>query len=170
MNEKQHETDIEEDDYSGGDIEADPGVIGAETDGVTVREITTRSGQVYDLNNMPGIKKIDLIESGELAPSQTLSLPANMPGKLLQPIREKRAAALEKSLEKSRAKKNKPAKTEGNTQLESPMFEAGATVEYRGEAVQIIEVLQDEGKYIIEKPDEKRVKILYASVKDINED
>lgn len=55
-------------------------------------EIRTKSGDILDAQNIPGAKRKELIESGELD-RNSIYAPANLPGWKLKELREQREAA-----------------------------------------------------------------------------
>lgn len=141
-------------------------------EGAVSSMVTTISGREVDMMNIPGKAKLDLVESGDLLPSQALSLPANMPGQKLKFIREAKQKVLDKALAKRKSKTSKASKLEeGSTEGAAVQFGVGDIVEYQGELVEILEVREEEKKYVFLKPGtDKNIKVNYTSVKAPDEE
>jgi hypothetical protein len=97
--------------------------------------VTTRSGGIIDVNNVPGVVRARMISSGEVSLNRFVGA-ENMPGTKLKPIRDRFAASMEKAVEK--------VATEEASE-ENPL-KVGDMVEYKDN---IYEVLKVDGKKIM---------------------
>lgn len=60
----------------------------------------TNSGDLIDMNNLPGKKRLTLVAEGELAVEQFVS-PANMPGKKLKEMRDRFAETFKSQVDRA---------------------------------------------------------------------
>lgn len=95
-------------------------------------EITSKSGNKYDTNNIPGSKRMELINNGEISADSFIA-PANMPGGKLKEMRDKFKQSLG-LMEKPKS----PAALPDNIKLKE-----GMAVAYKGFNTSIEEVLED---------------------------
>lgn len=70
---------------------------GLDPDPAASIEVSTESGRIIDINNIPGKVKQELIQEGELDVDRFI-MPANMPGKKLKELREAHRQRLEDSM------------------------------------------------------------------------
>ena len=108
-------------------------------DNPTQMMATTKSGQEIDMNNCPGTKKVELVQSGEMGVDQFV-LPANMPGSKLKELREANRDRMEKFLTKEPAEPNQ--------------FQVGDFVQYQEESYEVFKTDPVKG-VLIEKEGKK---------------
>lgn len=107
---------------------ADVQTIGA-ADNPTGLLTKTKSGDVVDLLNMTGLKKMELIDSGNMRMDDFVS-PPNMTGLKLKAIREEHRARMEKEL--ARYKKQK-AKSDVK-------FKVGEFISYKDQSYEVLKI------------------------------
>ena len=91
--------------------------------------IQTRSGKLVDLQNMPGMVKINLIKEEELGIDQFIT-PANMPGAKLRVLRERHREIIEAQLTTLAEKTKKD-------------YVVGDFVSFKGGSYEVLKVKED---------------------------
>lgn len=133
------------------DNETRPVVEAGYDDGPTSIEVRTVSGDIIDINNLPGVKRKELVANGELDADKLIT-PANMPGAKLKAMRDAHKA-----------------KQEGKTEhlTENP-FVKGDMVIFRNLQVKVL--VSDPVKGVrIRAKDGKKVWVSHTSVLPVTE-
>lgn len=107
----------------------------------------------YDVMNMPGKIKLELIEKGELEPERFVT-PPNMPGKKLKALRDQHAARLDEQFKKKHDKED--------SALKDNPYKVSDHVRYQGEVYEIIEIEGSRVKF--QRFSEKKKKMVTTSV------
>jgi len=94
------------------------------------QEHRLKSGEVVDINNIPGVKKLQLIESGQMT-IDNFMVPPNCPGKVLKKLQDEHRDSFLDSMKKGKEyhekenTKNKVAKDKTNVKIETKEKEEG---------------------------------------------
>lgn len=103
-------------------------------------EVTTESGRVIDINNLPGKVKMELIMEGEIDVDRFVT-PANMPGKKLAELRAAHKSRLDEAMKAMVESKNE--------------FATGDFVLYKDITYEVLKTDEERGVLIERKKDGK---------------
>lgn len=132
---------------------------------VVMRLKTT--GETVDINNIPGVKKLSLIESGEVGVDNFIT-PPNCPGRILKELRDRHRADFFQSAKVGRAILEKATK-KGNKDKKHKKEKSVATVEDDTKKTNIVMYLDrqtevyktrmkdDKEQYLLLNPANKKV-------------
>jgi len=99
---------------------------------------TTKSGAVIDLQNLPGMTKLQLIQSNELEVDQFI-VPSNMPGRKLKVLREAHRGRIKEQLQ---------LLVDENT-VEAKDYKVGEFVSFSGKTFEVLKVDSDRVQILI---------------------
>lgn len=111
--------------------------------------VKTSNGGIYDINNISGRRKLELIKDGEMGIDEFIA-PDNMPGKKLKELRDAHRSNLGNALKQG----------EANT------FKTGDLVQFKGVATEVTKVDPDKG-LLITKKDGTKAWVHHSKVKPV---